>query len=59
MLSRFIYVQLFVTPWTVVHQAPLSMGLSRQEYWSWLPRPSPGDPPDPGIEPMSLLSPAG
>ena len=58
MLSRFSYVQLFVTPWTVVWQAPLSMGFSRQEYWSWLPRPSPGDLPDPGIEPMSLMSPA-
>ena len=58
MLSRFSYVQLFVTPWTVVWQAPLSMGFSRQEYWSWLPRPSPGDLPDPGIEPMSLRSPA-
>ena len=45
--------QLFVTPWTVAHQAPLSMGFSRQEYWSRLPFPSPGDFPDPGIEPMS------
>ena len=43
-------IQLFVTPWTVVHQAPLSMGFSRQEYWSGLPFPSPGDLPDPGIE---------
>ena len=41
----------FVTPWTVAHQAPLSVGSSRQEYWSRLPLPSPGDPPDPGIEP--------
>ena len=40
--------------WTVAHQAPLSMGFSRQEYWSELPRPSPGDLPDPGIEPRSL-----
>ena len=39
------------TPWTVVHQAPLSMGFSRQEYWSGLPFPSPGDLPNPGIEP--------
>ena len=39
------------TPWTVAHQAPLSMGFSRQEYWSGLPFPSPGDVPDPGIEP--------
>ena len=42
-----------VTPWTVACQAPLSMGFSRQEYWSWLPFPSPGDLPDPGIEPGS------
>ena len=47
-LSR---VQLFVTPWTVAYQAPLSMGFSRQEYWSVLPFPSPGDLPDPGIKP--------
>ena len=43
----------FVTPWTVVHQAPLTMGFPRQEYWSGLPFPSPGDIPDPGIEPES------
>ena len=43
-------VQLSVTPWTVAHQAPPSMGFSRQEYWSGLPFPSPGDLPDPGIE---------
>ena len=43
-------VQLFVTPWTVAHQAPLSMGFSRQECWSGLPFPSPGDFPSPGIE---------
>ena len=42
-----------VTPWTVAHQAPLSMGFSRQEYWSGLPFPSPGDLPYPGIEPSS------
>ena len=47
-LSR---VWLFATPWTVTHQAPLSMGFSRQEYWSALPFPSPGDLPNPGIEP--------
>ena len=41
------------TPWTVAHQAPLSMGFSRQEYWTGLPFLSPGDLPDPGIEPMS------
>ena len=49
-LSR---VQLFVTPWTVARQAPLPMGFSRQEYWSELPFPSPGDLPNPGIEPKS------
>ena len=47
-LSR---VQLFVTPWTVAYQAPPSMGFSRQEYWSGLTFPSPGDLSDPGIEP--------
>ena len=41
------------TPWTVAHQAPLSMGFSKQEYWSRLPFPSPGDLPSPGIEPAS------
>ena len=46
-------VRLFVTPWTVAHQAPLSMVFSRQGYWSGLPFPSPGDLPDPGIEPGS------
>ena len=48
-------VQFFVTPWIIVHQAPLSMGFPRQEYWSGLPFPSPGDKPDPGME---LSSPA-
>ena len=47
------HVRLFVTPWTVAHQASLSMGLSRQEYWSGLPFPSPGGLPDRGIEPRS------
>ena len=47
-------VQLFVTPWTVVHQAPLSMGFSRQEYWSGLPFPLTGDLSDPGMN-LSLL----
>ena len=47
-------VQLFVTPWTVSCQAPLSMGFFRQEYWSRLPFPPPGYPPDPGIKPGSL-----
>ena len=49
-LSR---VQSFVTPWTVAHQFPLSMGFPRQEYWSGLPFPSPGDLPNPGIRPAS------
>ena len=44
-----------VTPWTVAHHTPLSMGFSRPEYWSALPFPSPGGLPEPGIEPMSLL----
>ena len=48
-------VRLFATPWTIAHQAPLSMGFSRQEHWSGLSFPSPGDLPNPGIE---LLSPA-
>ena len=46
-------MQLFVTPWTVAHQPPLTMESPRQEYWSGLPFPSPGNLPDPGIEPMS------
>ena len=45
-------------PWSIAHQAPLTMGLSRQEYWSVLPCPPPGDPPNPGTEPASLMSPA-
>jgi len=52
-LKSLSHVQLFVTPWTVARQAPLSMGLSRQEYWSGLPFPSPGDLPEPGIKPWS------
>ena len=48
-------VQLFATPWTVAYQAPQSMGFSRQEYWSGLPFPSPGDLPDPGIKPRSPM----
>ena len=58
MLSCLSQVQLFVTPWTVVRQAPRSMGFSRQESWGGLPCPPPGDLPDPGIEPTSLMSPA-
>ena len=50
--------QLFVTPWTAALQAALFMGFSRQEYWSGLPFPPPGDLPDPGIEPKYLGSPA-
>ena len=49
-------VCLFAAPWTVAHQAPLSMGFSRQEYWSGLPFSSPEDLPDPGIEPESWVS---
>ena len=52
------HVRLFATPWTVPCQASLSMGFSRQESWSGLPFPSPGDLPDPGIKPVSLVSPA-
>ena len=50
---HFIHVWLFVTPWTLAHQAPLSMGFSRQEYWNGLPCSPPGDLPDPGIKPAS------
>ena len=48
----------FASPWTVAHQAPPSLGFSRQEYWSELPFSPPGDLPDPGIEPTSPASPA-
>ena len=58
MLSWFSSVPLFVILWTVTHQAPLSMGISRQEYWSELPCPPSGGLPDSDIEPVSLLSPA-
>ena len=58
MLSHFSHVQLFVTPWTVAHQAALSMGFSKQEYWSGFPCPPPGGLPNPGIKPVSLRSPA-
>ena len=57
-LSHFSHVQLFAILWTVARQAPLSVEFSRQEYWSGLPFPSPGDLPDPGIEPQSPASPA-
>ena len=57
-LSCISCVPLFAIPWTVAHQAPLSRGFSRQEYWSGLPCPPPGDLPYPGVEPASLMSPA-
>ena len=57
-LSRFSSVQLFVIPWTVAHQAPLSMGFSRQEYWGGLPCSPRGDLPSPGIEPETPMTPA-
>ena len=52
------HVQLFATPWTVVHQASLSMGFSRQEYWSGLQFPPPEVFPNPGVKPASAMSPA-
>ena len=51
------HVQLFATPWTAAHQAPLSMEFSRQEYWNGFPSPPPGDLTDPGIKLMSPLLP--
>ena len=57
-VSHFSPVRFLVTLWTVALQAALSMGFSRQEYWSGLPRPPPGDLPDRGIEPMSLVYPS-
>ena len=57
MLSHFSCVRLFATLWTVAHQAPLSMGFSRQEYWWGLPVPSPGNLLNPGIKPVSPVSP--
>ena len=54
-LSRFGRVRLFVTPWSVAHRAPLSLGFPRLEYWSGLPLSSPGDLPDPGIKPRSPM----
>ena len=56
MLSHFSRVRLFATVWTVAYQALLSLEFSRQEYWSGLPCPPPGDLPDPGIEPRSPVS---
>ena len=58
-LSRFSRVWLSVTPWTIAHQASLSMGFPMQEYWSGLPFPTTGDLPDPGIEPTSSASAVG
>ena len=53
-LCVFSRVRLFMTPWTVAHQVPLSVRFSRHEYWSGLPFPSPRDFPDPGLKPASL-----
>ena len=52
-LNRLVMSNSFVTLWTVAHQAPLSLGFPKQEYWSGLPLLSPGDLPNPGIEPVS------
>ena len=57
-LSHLCRVWHFATPWTIACQAPLSVGFSRQEYWSGLPCSPPGDLPDPGVEPVSPASPA-
>ena len=57
-LSCFSHVQLFATLWTAAYQTPLSMGFSRQEYWSELPWPPPGDLPNLGIKPVSPAAPA-
>ena len=56
MLLRTLMTQLFTTSWTVACRAPLSMGFPRQEYWSGLPSPPPGDLPDPKIEPTFPVS---
>ena len=57
-LNHFSHLRLFATLWTVAFQALVTMGFSRQEYWSGLPCPPPVDLPDPGIELTSLMSPA-
>ena len=57
MLSHFSRIRLFTTLWTVAHQAPLSMGFSRQEYWNGLLCPPPGDLPNSGIKPASPVAP--
>ena len=56
LLSHVSRVRLSATPWTAAYQAPLYMAFSRQEYWSWLPCPSPRDLPNPGMEPVSYVS---
>ena len=57
MLSHFSHFRFFVTPWTAECQAPLSMGFPRQEYWSGVPFPSPGDLPHPGVHgPLAISS---
>ena len=56
MLSHFSHVQLFPTLWTVAHQAPLSLGFSKQDYWSRLLCPPPGDLPNPGMELATFMS---
>ena len=58
MPRHFSHVQLFRTPWTVAHQAPLFMGLPKEKYWSGLPCPPPGDLPNPGVKLLSLATPA-
>ena len=60
MCQMLSHVRLFaapVAPWTAAHQAPLSVEFSKQEYWSWVPFPPPGDLPNPGMEPTSPVSP--
>ena len=56
-LCALSHVKLFVTPWNIACQAPLSIGLSQQEYWTGLPFSHSGDLPDPGVKPVSLASP--
>ena len=58
LFSRQVISNSLATPWTVAYQAPLSLGFSRQEYWSGLPCPPPGDLRNPGIKPTSLVCPA-
>ena len=58
LFSHEVVSDSFMTPWTVAHLSPLSLGFARQEYWNGLPFPPPGDLPNPGIKPMSLVSPA-